>query len=131
MKSFVRLAVIILAMLPAVCFAQTTKKAGWPELKAFHALMSGTFHPAEEGNFKPLIEKADSLYIVAKLWQDSKIPDGFKPEETKATLAKLVNQCLNIQGAVKANAAEEKLNVLITDAHDIFHKIVEECRKKD
>ena len=33
--------------------------------------------------------------------------------------------------AVKANAADEKLKVLISDAHEIFHKIVGECKKAE
>jgi len=130
MKSFVRLAVIMLALIPAMSFAQSSKTA-WKEMKTFHSFMSGTFHPSEEGNFKPLKEKADSLLIAAKAWQASKIPAGFKLKETKETLAKLVNQCENIAGAVKANAADEKLKVLIADAHDIFHQIVEKCRTED
>ena len=131
MKSIVRLVVIMLAMIPAISFAQTAKPAPWAEAKAFHSLMSKTFHPSEEGNFAPLKEKADSLLIAAKAWQASKIPDNYKPEETKLTLDKLVQQCTLISGAVAAKAADEKLKVLIADAHDIFHKIVGECKKAD
>lgn len=128
MKSIVRLVVIMLAMLPAISFAQSSKTS-WPEMKKFHSYMSSTFHPVEEGNFKPLRAKADSMLIAAKAWQASTIPDNFKPEETKSTLEKLVIQCENIVGAIKGKAADEKLKVLITDAHDIFHKIVGECKK--
>ncbi|MEP7163407.1 MAG: hypothetical protein ABI741_01870 [Ferruginibacter sp.] len=130
MKSIVRLAVIMLAMLPATSFAQSGK-TGWPEMKTFHSFMSSTYHPTEEGNFKPLREKADSLLITAKAWQASKIPANYKVEETTATLGELVKQCENIVGAIKAKAADEKLKVLISDAHDMFHKIVEKCRKED
>jgi len=133
MKSIVRLAVVMLAMIPAMSFAQTGKAttAPWAELKAFHALMSKTFHPSEEGNFAPLKAKADSLLIAAKAWQASKIPADYKPEETQETLAKLVKQCNLIAGAVAAKADDVKLKVLIADAHDIFHKIVGECKKGD
>ena len=131
MKSIVRLIVILLAMLPAISFAQDSKKTGWPQMKTFHSFMSSTFHPTEDGNFKPLREKADSLLIAAKAWQASKIPANYKVEETTATLAELVIQCENIAGAVKTKAADEKLKVLISDAHDMFHKIVEKCRKDD
>lgn len=130
MKSFVRLALIMIAMLPAISFAQE-KKTVWPEMKAFHALMSSTFHPTEEGNFAPLKAKADSLYNAAKAWQASAIPDTYKPAETKETLEKLVAQLKVLQGAVKANAADEKLKVLIAEAHETFHKIVGECKKTE
>jgi hypothetical protein len=130
MKSIVRLVVIMLAMLPAISFAQDNK-AGWPEMKAFHALMSATFHPTEEGNFAPLKEKTDSLLMAVKAWQASVIPADYKPEETKATLEKLVMKLNLLSGAVKANADNSKLKVIITDAHEIFHKIVGECKKTE
>ncbi|CAN5728063.1 hypothetical protein BH11BAC4_BH11BAC4_23420 [soil metagenome] len=129
MKSIVRLAVIMLALIPALSFAQTAKPAPWPELKAFHELMSKSFHPVEEGNYAPLKANADSLLIAAKAWKASTIPADYKPEETKATLDKLVKELNVLAGAVRAKAADEKLKVLITDAHDIFHKIVGECKK--
>jgi len=133
MKSIVRLAVIMLAMIPAISFAQAGKAttAPWAELKAFHALMSKSFHPTEEGNYAPLKANADSLLIAAKAWQASKIPADYKPEETKATLDKLVQQCTVLAGAVQAKAADEKLKVLIADAHELFHKIVGECKKTE
>ena len=129
MKSIVRLVVIMLVMIPAISFAQTGKSAEWPELTAFHSLMAKTFHPAEDGNFAPLKDKADSLLNAAMKWFSSAIPDNYKATETKAELKKLVVQCNNIAGAVKANADDMKLKVLITDAHEIFHKIAGECKK--
>ena len=129
MKSIVRLVVILLAMIPAISFAQTGKVAPWPQLTAFHALMSKSFHPTEDGNFAPLKEKADSLLTAAKAWQASKIPADYKPTETKETLAKLVSQCTMIRDAVAAKAADVKLKVMIADAHETFHKIVGECKK--
>ena len=64
MKSILRIVVMLLVMIPATSFSQTAKPA-WKEMKAFHALMSKTFHPTEENNFAPLKEKADSLVIAA------------------------------------------------------------------
>jgi hypothetical protein len=120
----------MLVMIPATSFSQSSK-AQWKEMKSFHSLMSKSFHPTEENNYAPLKEKADSLLMAAKAWQASKIPADYKPEETRETLDKLVNQCTVLAGAVKANAADEKLKVLISDAHEIFHKIMGECKKGD
>lgn len=128
MKSIVRLAVIILAMLPVMSFAQSSKTA-WPEMKKFHSFMSSSFHPTEEGNFKPLRENADSMLIAAKAWASTKIPAGYKPELTKVTLVELVKKCEVIAGAVKEKSSDDELKILITDAHDIFHKIVEKCKE--
>jgi hypothetical protein len=122
------LLVLTTLFLSCVGFAQT-QKAVWPELKAFHAVMSGTFHPAEEGNFAPLKEKAAELYRASKVWVASEIPANYKPEETKATLEKLMLQCHDIWAQVDAKATDEKLKTMITEAHDTFHKIVGECKK--
>lgn len=110
-------------------FAQTQKAAVWPELKSFHELMSTSFHPAEEGNFAPLKENAPKLYKAAKVWYASEIPATYKTEETKNTLDQLMKKCNEIWREVDKNASDEKLKTLITEAHDIFHKIVGECKK--
>jgi hypothetical protein len=130
MKQKIRLTVLALVAFVTTSFAQT-KPAPWPEMKNFHHFMSTTFHPAEEGNFAPLKEKADSMLTAAKQWQAAAIPAGFKPKETKAALDKLVKQCTAIKEAVTTNAAEAELKKQITAAHDVFHTIVKECRDEE
>lgn len=130
MNRKIKLLSVVLFAAMSVVSAQT-KKAVWPQMKAFHAIMSATFHPAEEGNFAPLKAKADSLVIVAKQWQAAPVASDFKPAETKAALEKLVKQCVIVNDAVKENAGNEKLKKLITEAHDVFHTIAGECRKEE
>ena len=122
--------VLLFAMMMFVgsAFAQT-KKAVWPEMKAFHALMSSTFHPAEENNLEPLKKKADSLYYAAKIWYAASIPADFKPVETEKTIKQLMKECHAIWVQVDKKAADSILKEMITKAHDTFHKIVGECRK--
>ena len=128
MKKIFQLAVIIIAFLPTIGFTQT-KFAPWPEMETFHSFMAATFHPADEGNLKPLREKADSLYYAAKNWQASTIPYNYKPTETAAALKKLVKQCASIKKYVGANMSDKDLTHLITEAHEIFHNITGECKK--
>ena len=125
----IALFVVAAIFIAGSAFAQTEKKAVWPEMKAFHQLMSATFHPAEEGNLAPLKEKVADLYRASKVWYASAIPDTYKPEETKANLDKLMRQCHEIWVQVDAKATDEKLKSLITEAHETFHKIVGECKK--
>lgn len=127
MKSIIKLAVILFAMVPAVAFAQE-KKPVWAELKNFHSFMSSTFHPAEENNLQPLKEKAVDMLAAAKQWQASEIPSSFKPKETKIQLEKLVKYCTGIVESVSAGANDATLKTMITEAHDVFHTIVGECR---
>lgn len=130
MNKQIKLIVIALIATASITVAQTTQPA-WPQLKTFHSFMSSTFHPAEDGDFAPLKVKADSLLIVAKLWQASPIPSNYKPVETKAALEKLVKQCRIVNKAVKEDADDDELKKMITEAHDIFHKIVGECKNAD
>jgi DNA-dependent RNA polymerase auxiliary subunit epsilon len=93
--------------------------------------MSDTFHPAENGDYKPLREKADSLYLSAVAWQLSPIPSDYKEKETKETLAKLVGEVKAIAEAIKKGIDDKALFTMINNAHDTFHKIVGECKKDD
>ncbi|MBK8519649.1 MAG: hypothetical protein IPL54_01790 [Chitinophagaceae bacterium] len=130
MNKKIKLLTVTLLATVSMAFAQNSKST-WPEMKTFHSFMSSTFHPVEEGDFAPLKAKADSLLITANLWQASAIPGDFKPAETKAALANLVNKCKALQKAVAAKQPNDKLKTLITEAHDIFHTITGECRKAD
>jgi hypothetical protein len=127
MKKFI----VALFVLALPFFGKTQTKSSWHEMKTFHQYMSATFHPAEEGNLAHLKAKADSLYAHALLWENSAIPAGFKPAETKAALSKLATQCAAIQKAVADGKDDAALTKLITEAHDIFHHIVGECRKAE
>lgn len=130
MNKKIKLLIVAVLATVSIAFAQKAKST-WPEMKTFHSFMSSTFHPAEEGDFAPLKAKADSLLIAANLWQASAIPADFKPVETKAAITKLVAKCRAIQKAVAAKLSNERLKILITEAHDIFHTITGECRKAD
>lgn len=119
--------ICLLLALPFAVMAQ--EKTDWKEMKAFHGLMSTSFHPAEEGNFKPLKAKSDSLLTAAKLWKASAVPAGYKPKETAETLGKLVKQLSEVNQAVKSKKDDAALKAMITEAHDIFHSIAEKCKE--
>jgi len=127
MKTFKYL--VTLTLLTFVClFSFAQKQADWKEMHDFHAVMSISFHPAEENNFKPLKQYADSMVLVAKAWQVSFVPVGFNGSVTKPILEKLVKQTEIVQAAVKQNKSDAALKKLITEAHDIFHEVMEKCR---
>lgn len=123
---------VLLALLCAFGLnASAQEKNNWKEQEAFHGIMSKTFHPSEEGNFKPLKEKSDSLVIIAKQWKTAKIPVGYKPKETAESIAKLLKQCETVNAAVKSNKDEKTLGALMFEAHETFHYIVGECKTHD
>ncbi len=129
-RNFFWTAILLMALNPLLN-AQKADKPVWKELKTFHGLMSSSFHPAEEGNFTPLKQKADSLLLAARNWLASSVPADFKPAETKAALEKLVAQCTRVKKEVDNKAPDEVLMKNITEAHNVFHTITGECRKSD
>ncbi|MBK8496813.1 MAG: hypothetical protein IPL50_18855 [Chitinophagaceae bacterium] len=118
---------ILLSWLALPVFAQEAK---WTEMENFHAVMSITFHPAEEDDLEPVKKNAAELYSRAKAWQKAEVPAGYNGTATQPVLRQLVKQCRLINAAVKnKNKTDAELKSMITKAHDIFHAIKEKCRK--
>lgn len=129
-KLFTFFAAIAFSFVSMVAVAQA-KAPVWEPLKNFHGIMAATFHPAEEGDLAPLKKMSGDLLASAETWQKAPIPMNFKEKETRAALKDLVAQTKKIKKAVAKNASDKDLTVMITDAHEIFHKIVGECKKSE
>jgi hypothetical protein len=114
-----------------ICGSLIAQKANWQEMHNFHKVMGKTFHSAEENNLQPLKDSATALVLKAKAWQQSKTPSGYNETVTKPILKKLVAKCNQVQKAVAAKKDDKTLVKLITEAHDIFHEIMEKCRVDD
>lgn len=118
---------MVFSFLSLTGFSQ--KEAKWNEMEDFHAVMSTTFHPAEEDNLQPVKEKAGDLVKRAKAWEKSLAPEGFNGVATKPILKRLVQHCKVIKSAVGKNKTDAELKTLITEGHEIFHEIKEKCQK--
>jgi hypothetical protein len=120
----------LLLTLVLVTAAQAqTKKAEWKEMHDFHGVMGSTFHPAEEGNLQPIRTRSQEMVDKAIAWQKSDAPEGYNKKAVKGTLKKLVSGAKEIDQLVKANAADKDLTAKLTALHDVFHEIMEKCRK--
>lgn len=128
MKKFKTLFIMILfSWLVLPVFAQEAK---WKAMEDFHAVMSITFHPAEEDNLEPVKKNAAEMLSKAKAWQKADVPAGYNATATQPVLKQLVKQCKLINASVKKNnKTDGDLKIMITRAHDIFHEIKEKCRK--
>lgn len=114
-----------------ICGNLLAQKANWQEMHNFHKVMGKTFHSAEENNLQPLKDSANALVLKAKAWQQSTTPTGYNEAVTKPILKQLVAKCSQVQKAVAAKKDDKTLVKLITEAHDIFHEIMEKCSKDD
>jgi hypothetical protein len=130
MKQLSKVVLLIAAVVFSISsFAQN--QPAWKEMTDFHAVMSKTFHPSEDGDFKPVKENASLLVAKAQAWKDAKVPEGFHKEVTDPILIRLVEKCKNLETAVKAKKSDADLKPLIAEAHDVFHEIKEKCAKPE
>ncbi|GEM_PF-469578 len=102
----------------------------WNEMETFHGVMSTTFHPMEEGDFKPIRSRAGEMATKAKLWAKSKPPQSLNTPQIKESLTKLVRESEALELMVKKNAGDDKIKIALTALHDRFHEIVGLCKDK-
>lgn len=128
---FIALAVVLFAGIQAVSAQGEAKPkpAAWPERDAFHKVMAGTFHPAEEGNFEPIKKRSQEMADAAAAWQKSTIPAELASQANlKPTLDKLAKDSQALNEQVKAGAADADILKSLSALHDTFHTIVGLCR---
>jgi hypothetical protein len=102
----------------------------WPELKAFHNIMSTTFHPAEEGNLKPIKEKSTELAESAAKLQTSLMPKEFNTTAIKASVKKLATESKTLDALIKKKPSDAIILKNLTALHNRFHEIVGLCKEE-
>jgi hypothetical protein len=122
-KSFILAAMLLISF---TSFSQA-KLDNWPELKTFHEIMAKTFHPSEEGNLKPIKERAGEMVEKAQALADSKIPTEFANDKVKAAVAKLVTGSKELKALVDKKEKDEVITKNLSALHDTFHEIVGLC----
>jgi len=120
------LAMLTMVLLSAGAFAQT-KPMDWAELKAYHSVMSATFHPAEEGKLEPIKTRSGELVEKAVALQKSTPPADFDKKEISKKVKSLVKGSKNLDKMVKKNAPDADITKDFTALHDVFHDIVGLC----
>ena len=100
----------------------------WNELNAFHDVMSATFHPMEEGDFKPIRSRAREMASKAKQWSDSAPPSIYAQAKIKASLTKLAQESKALESLVAKNATDAQIKESLSALHDRFHEIAGLCR---
>lgn len=99
----------------------------WEAAKeAYHTVMSGTFHPAEEGNLEPLKEKYAELATRSQEWAALPIPENLQGKGLEEALKELETTSAAM-GQVVTTGTDEEITKAIYDLHDVFHRIVGLC----
>jgi hypothetical protein len=127
MKKLFAVPAMSLLILTAV---QAQEKVNWKEMDYFHGVMAATFHPAEEGNLQPIRTRSQEMLDKAIAWKNSDAPDGYDKKAVNSTLKKLTKGAKEIDKMVKSKATDQALVTKLTALHDVFHEIMEKCRKE-
>lgn len=102
--------------------------AAWDaQIEAFHALMSGTFHPAEEGNYAPFKEKAAEMAASAATWSAMTVPAAHADKGLEEKLTLLAQETAALSDQVAAGTPDAELKDPLFALHDRFHEIVGLC----
>lgn len=103
----------------------------WNELKTFHGVMSQTFHPAEEGNLKPIKTRSGEMAEKANVLANSVIPAEFKTEKIQKAVKKLQKDSKALDKLVKnKKSTDEEIKKALASLHDVFHEIVGLCKNE-
>ncbi|MBK7871185.1 MAG: hypothetical protein IPJ74_11145 [Saprospiraceae bacterium] len=108
-------------------FAAQAQADEWKEMDEYHSIMAATFHPAEEGDLKPVMTRSGELVQKAQAWKKSTFPTQFDKPDIKKSLALLTKESKALDKMVKKGKSEEAVKQAIFALHDRFHEIMEKC----
>lgn len=127
-----KITAIVVFLLAISTLQAQTKSAidSWSEIKAFHKVMSQTFHPSEEGNLQPIKSRSGEMLEAAKKLTTT-IPAELNNKLMKKTIKNLVKKTNKVNKLVKSNASDADLTQALADTHDVFHQIVGMCSNEE
>lgn len=120
------LLIAFLLFVSATVSAQSTSDK-WPAIKAFHEVISATFHPSEEGNLQPVKKRSKELVSRAEDIVKSDIPAEFKTPQILKSAKKLEVKTKALHKMIVAKATDAAITKSLSEVHDIFHEIQGLC----
>lgn len=124
-----KLVCLFIAVIAIVVSVNAQEKKSWKEMNDFHAVMSATFHPSEEGKLDPIKTRIQEMVDKAVAWQKSTAPEGYDKKAVNTSLKKLVKGSKELHKMIKSNEADNALKEKLSGLHDVFHEIMEKCEK--
>lgn len=105
----------------------------WEDLEVFHQAIALTFHPAEDGDFKPVRTDSKELVDAAKRLSETKLPAYFEKKENTAlkeevlkSIKTLLEQSSELHNLAKTEkTTNEVLLVALKELHSTYHQIEE------
>lgn len=106
--------------------ASITEK--WPQIKAYHEVMSKTFHSSEEGNLEAIKTNAGLLLEKAEALSVENMPKEFRSPKLIESLVVLKKETKTVNELVTKNATDFEISSALSKLHNTFHKIVDMCQ---
>lgn len=100
----------------------------WPQIKAYHEVMSKTYHSSEEGNLHPIKTQSELLVEKAEALSVENMPEEFRSPKLIESLVVLKKETINVNELVQKKAGDEEITKALGKLHDTFHKIVGMCQ---
>jgi hypothetical protein len=100
----------------------------WPQIKAYHELMSQTYHPAEEGNLDLIRNNSELLMQKAEALSVETMPEEFRNPKIIETMLSLKKQTQTVNNLVQNKAGDDEITKALSMLHETLHKIVGMCQ---
>ena len=126
--SLLKTLVLAATLVGAMSTFAATKPGSWAELKAYHEVMSSTFHPAEEGKLEPIKTRSSELASAAAAWVASKPPTEFNTPAITISLKLLHQESVALDKLIAGKkASDDEIKAALVKLHDRFHEVVGAC----
>lgn len=119
------------ALLLTVSSFGQAKFNDWPEMKTFHSILAETFHPAEEGDMKPIKSRSHELFQNAKLINATPFPDAYDNDVMHKEIKKLVKETDKLNALVVRDEQNTTIMKQLNIVHDIYHGIAGMCKQPE
>lgn len=100
----------------------------WPQIKAYHEVMSKTFQSSEEGNLNPIKTHSELLVEKAEALSVENMPEEFRSPKIIESLVVLKKETKNVNDLVQNKACDTEITKALSKLHETFHKIVGMCQ---
>ena len=119
---------VVLSIIVTFSSIAQSKFDNWPEMKNFHTTLSQTFHPAEDGDMKPIRTRSHEMLTSIKLVNASHLPKQYDTDEMKKNLKKLEKETDKLNATVVRQEQSTTIMKQFTVVHDIFHEVAGMCK---
>lgn len=102
----------------------------WPQIKAYHEVMSKTFQSSEEGNLDPIKTHSGLLFEKAEALSVESMPEEFRSPKVIESLVVLKKQTKTVDELVQNNASDDEIAKALSKLHGTFNKIVGMCKSE-